>query len=78
MKELPISAAIKMAWPNYKSILLLSGSALCMAAPAASWANGGADSKSLRHRLKRPLTVASWLGKRKVWIFHASVMVTRS
>ena len=45
MKELPISAAIKMAWPNYKSILLLSGSALCMAAPAASWANGGADSK---------------------------------
>ncbi len=55
MKELPISAAIKMAWPNYKSILLLSGSALCMAAPAASWANGGLIAKSLRHRLKRPL-----------------------
>ncbi|HEO9034345.1 TPA: fimbrial biogenesis outer membrane usher protein [Serratia marcescens] len=45
MKELPISAAVKMALSNYKSILLLTGSALCLAAPAASWAEGAADSK---------------------------------
>lgn len=46
MKELPISAAVKMALSNYKSILLLTGSALCLAAPATSWAEGVADSKA--------------------------------
>lgn len=59
MKELPISAAVKMALSNYKSILLLTGSALCLAAPATSWAEGLPIAKSRQHRLKRLLTAAS-------------------
>jgi outer membrane usher protein len=45
MKELPISAAIKLALFNYKSILLLTGGAFCLAAPGFALAEIVTDSK---------------------------------
>ncbi len=43
MNELPISAAVKSALFNYRSILLLTGSALCLTTPAFSLAAAQRD-----------------------------------
>ncbi|MBC3213106.1 fimbria/pilus outer membrane usher protein [Serratia fonticola] len=43
MNELPISAAVKSALFNYRSILLLTGSALCLTTPAFSLAAAQSD-----------------------------------